>query len=118
MRSASTNTSEDSNGAPIRRRRAIAASSFACGETMSADGAGISRISKVMIDLDQADAEAALARRRQFNVTLACGDDVASSYTLQLAVLTAASIGSRCFPGAVRTAISPKLAHAPLLLWP
>ena len=85
---------------------------------MSADGAGISRISKVMIDLDQADAEAALARRRQFNVTLACGDDVASSYTLQLAVLTAASIGSRCFPGAVRTAISPKLAHAPLLLWP
>jgi len=43
---------------------------------------------------------------------------VASSYTLQLAVLTAASIACRCFPGAVRSVFSPKLAEAPLLLWP
>jgi hypothetical protein len=78
----------------------------------------ISRISKLFVDRDQASADAALARRQEYIVTLCCGDDVASSYTLQLAVLTAASIASRCFPGAVRTAFSPTLAQAPLLLWP
>ncbi len=78
----------------------------------------ISRISKLFVDRDQASATAVLARRQEYIVTLCCGDDVASSYTLQLAVLTAASIASRCFPGAVRTAFSPTLAEAPLLLWP
>jgi hypothetical protein len=37
---------------------------------------------------------------------------------LQLAVLTAGSIASRCFPGAVRVSLDPKTAEAPLLLWP
>jgi hypothetical protein len=85
---------------------------------MSAFDSEISRISKLLIDGDQADADAVLARRQAYAVTLNCGDDVASSYTLQLAVLTAAAIASRCFPGAVRTAISPTLANAPLLIWP
>lgn len=78
----------------------------------------LSRISKLFIDRDQASAEAALARRQDHAVTLCCGDDVGSSYTLQLAVLTAASIASRCFPDAVRLVASPALAKAPLLLWP
>lgn len=78
----------------------------------------LSRISKLFIDRDQASPDAILARRQAFGVTLACGDDVASSYVLQLAVLTAASIAVRCFPGAVRAASSPKLAEAPLLVWP
>jgi hypothetical protein len=78
----------------------------------------ISRISKLFVDRDQASTDAALARRQDHIVALCCGDDVASSYTLQLAVLTAASIASRCFPGAVRTAFSPTLAEAPLLVWP
>ena len=71
-----------------------------------------------MLDRDQLGTEAALARRQKFGVTLCCGDDVAASRTLQLAVLTAASIACRCFPGAIRTAMSAALAEAPLLVWP
>jgi hypothetical protein len=85
---------------------------------MGAFDSGLSRISKLLVDLDQASAEAALALRQGYTVTLCCGDDVASSYTLQLAVLTAARIACRCFPGAVRMIASPALAKAPLLLWP
>jgi hypothetical protein len=43
---------------------------------------------------------------------------VAGSYTLQLAILTAARIARRCFPGGVRVALDPSLFEAPLLLWP
>jgi hypothetical protein len=85
---------------------------------MSAFDSDFSRISKLLLDRDHASAEAALKRRQEYTVTLCCGDDVASSYTLQLAVLTAASIACRCFPGAVRAVYSPTLAKAPLLLWP
>jgi len=85
---------------------------------MGALDGDLSRISKLLIDRDQSSDAAALARRREYSVTLCCGDDVASSYILQLAVLTAASIASRCFPGVVRTVIPPVLAAAPLLLWP
>ena len=85
---------------------------------MGALDGDISRISKLLIDRDRSTDAAALARRQEHTVTLCCGDDVASSYTLQLAVLTAASIANRCFAGAVRTVISPVLAAAPLLLWP
>jgi hypothetical protein len=85
---------------------------------MGAFDSELSRISKLLVDRDQASAEAALARRQEYSVTLCCGDDVGSSYTLQLAVLTAASIACRCFPGAVRAVYSPALEKAPLLLWP
>lgn len=85
---------------------------------MSVFDSEISRISKIAIDRDHADPADVLARRQAFAVTLCCGDDVASSYTLQLAVLTAAATASRCFPGAVRSVISPRLAAAPLLIWP
>ncbi len=78
----------------------------------------LSRISKLIIDRDQTTADAALALRRGYAVALCCGDDVAASYTLQLAALTAASIACRCFPGAVRVSYSPGLAKASLLVWP
>ena len=81
---------------------------------MGAFDPGFSRISKLILDRDQLGTEVVLARRQEFGVTLSCGEDVASSRTLQLAVLTAASIACRCFPGAVHTAISPTLAQAPL----
>ncbi len=84
---------------------------------MGAFDTGLSRISKLLIDRNEASAIAALARRRTYGVTLCCGDDVGSSYTLQLAVLTAARIASRCFPGAVRLALAPPLAQMPLLIW-
>jgi hypothetical protein len=78
----------------------------------------LSRISKLLIDRNQASAEAVLALRQAYGVTLCCGEDVASSYTLQVAVLTAARIACRCFPGAVRVVLAPALAQAPLLIWP
>lgn len=78
----------------------------------------ISRISKLFIDLQQAETDAVLKRRQTYVVTLSCGDDVARSYTLQIAVLTAAIVGIRCFPGAIRAVVSPRLAAAPLRVWP
>lgn len=85
---------------------------------MGAVDSQLSRISKLFVDRDQTNTADALARRQQHAVTLVCGGDVAQSYTLQLAVLTAASIATRCFPGAVRVALAPTLKAAPLLLWP
>jgi hypothetical protein len=85
---------------------------------MSAFDSEISRISKLSIDRDQADPAEVLARRQAYALILCCGDDVATSYTLQLAVLTAAAVATRCFPGAVSRSISLALASAPLLIWP
>jgi hypothetical protein len=85
---------------------------------MGAMDTGLSRISKVLLDRAEASPESVLARRSEHGVTLCCGDDVGSSYTLQLAVLTAANIASRCFPTAVRAGVLPALAQAPLLVWP
>jgi hypothetical protein len=77
-----------------------------------------SRISKLLVDRDETAIESALERRQRYSVTLCCGEDVARSYTLQLAVLTAAKIAIRCFPGAVRVWVDTALADAPLQLWP
>jgi hypothetical protein len=85
---------------------------------MGAFDAELSRISKFFVDRDHVRPELVLARRQRFAVALKCGDEVAGSYTLQIAVLTAASIANRCFPGAVKAAISPGLREAPLLVWP
>ena len=85
---------------------------------MNAIDIDLSRISKFFADRDQENVTAALARRQNFGVTLVCGNDVAGSYTLQLAVLTAARIAVRCFPGAVRVALSPALKMTPLRIWP
>jgi hypothetical protein len=78
----------------------------------------LSRISKFFVDRDQTTADEALARRRDFGVTLVCGADVSCSYVLQLAVMTAVSLVNRCFPGAVRIVLDQKLAESPLLVWP
>jgi hypothetical protein len=85
---------------------------------MSISDIQLSRISKLFVDRDQANAETALVRRQGHSVIIFCGEDVAASYTLQLAALTAASIASRCFPEAVQISLCPKTAEAPLLLWP
>jgi hypothetical protein len=77
----------------------------------------ISRISKVLVDRDQLTTDAVLARRKLYKVALRCGPDVARSRALQLAVLTAANIANRCFPGAVKIVLEPSLQTAGLLLW-
>src|SRR5690242_4141101 len=85
---------------------------------MGTEPTGISRISKFFADRDHTLQTDALVRRQQYRLTLACGADVAGSYVLQLAVLTAAKIASRCFPGAVTVTMSDNARDAPLLLWP
>ena len=85
---------------------------------MTADENQLSRISKLFVDRDETPGDLVMARRQQHSVTLRCGSDVHSSYTLQLAVLTAANIANRCFPDAVTVALEPALVEAPLLVWP
>jgi len=85
---------------------------------MPAAGEQLSRISKLFLDRDRLTPDEARARRAAHPVTLLCGEDVAISRTLQLALLTAAQIACRCFPGAVRIAISATARAAPLLMRP
>jgi hypothetical protein len=85
---------------------------------METPDTALSRISKLFVDRDQTSVEAALARRQRYTVNLLCGPDVEQSYTLQLAVLTAANVANRCFPGAVQIALEHTLEDAPLLVWP
>lgn len=80
--------------------------------------APLSRIDKIFVDRDAADSAESRARRQAFAVTLAVGADVAHSRPLQLAVLTAAAIASRCFPQAVTVALPPELLEVPSLVWP
>ena len=72
---------------------------------MNRHGMKLSRISKLLVDSDEVSVGEAQARREQFAVTLRCGPDIGQSRTLQVAVLTAASIATRCFPGAVRVVL-------------
>ncbi len=85
---------------------------------MNSQSAELSRISKLFVDRDQTASAEALNRRRRFAVNLLCGPDVRHSYTLQLALLTAANVAQRCFPGAVAVSLEPDVANAPLLVWP
>jgi hypothetical protein len=78
----------------------------------------LSRISKLLVDADQLTADEAQAKRERFTVTLRCGPDVSRSRTLQLAVLTAASIAARCFPGAVRVVLDESAASSNHVLQP
>jgi len=78
----------------------------------------LSRISKLLVDAGQATADEAQARREDFAVTLRCGSDVARSRTLQVAVLTAASIAVRCFPGAVTVVLDPSFSNFQIALRP
>ena len=78
----------------------------------------LSRISKLFVDRDDLSVKDALARRKGQKVTLVCGADVGTSYTLQVAVLTAANLAARCFPDAVRVVLDERLATLPLLPWP
>ncbi len=77
----------------------------------------LSRIDKLFVDRDRTDAGVSSARRREFSVALHCGNDLATSYTMQVAVLTAAQILIRCFPGAVRVVVGEGFSSVPLLIW-
>ena len=85
---------------------------------MKSNSSELSRISKVFVDKDSLPAKDGLKKRQQFKVMLVCGADVATSYMLQLSLITAAKIASRCFPDAVCIILSEHTQNAPTLLWP
>lgn len=85
---------------------------------MNQDHIQFSRISKLFLDRDQTGTAEALTKRSGFEVCLLAGPDVADSYNLQVAMVTAARIASRCFPGAVSAVLPGKLEDASLLVWP
>jgi hypothetical protein len=78
----------------------------------------LSRISKLFVDSSAVSTHEALGRRKRFVINLRCGADVEQSRTLQLALLTAANIAARCFPGAVRVVLEGALGDARLRPWP
>lgn len=75
-----------------------------------------SRISKLFVDRDRENPDRATVRRGRQRVVLACGPDLEGSYTLQLALFTAANLANRCFPGGVRIRLSERLMNARLLV--
>lgn len=83
--------------------------------TAHTDPDSFSRISKIFVDRDQELPTASLERRKHQVVELICGADVARSYTLQLAVLTAAMIANRCFPGGVKVVMEDAVNSAALV---
>jgi len=79
----------------------------------------LSRISKLFVDQDGEYPDSSLRRRSEHCIQLCVGDDVAESQVLQLAVLTAANLASRCFPGALTVQMSEELRKtACLVSWP
>jgi hypothetical protein len=78
----------------------------------------LSRISKLWVDRDELPIGDARAKREHYAVSLLCGPDVCRSRTLQLAVLTAASIATRCFPGAVKVFVDEALTDPSILVPP
>lgn len=78
----------------------------------------LSRISKLFLDRDQMPLAEALNSRAKQLVTLNCGRDVARNAALQLALLTAARLAVRCFPGGVRVVASTEVLSANVLAWP
>ena len=85
---------------------------------MKSNSSELSRISKLFVDKDSLPAKDGFRKRQQFKMMLVCGADVATSYMLQLSLITAAKIASRCFPGAVCIILSEHAQNAPTLLWP
>ena len=77
-----------------------------------------SRISKLFVDRDQTSGADAMQKRKEHVIVLRCGQDISTSATLQLAVLTAARLAARCFPDAVRIVAESELSKMPMLAWP
>ena len=77
----------------------------------------LSRISKLFLDRDHMPLVEALNSRAKQIVILNCGSDVARNAALQLALLTAARLLVRCFPGGVRVVAPIEVLAANVLGW-
>lgn len=77
------------------------------------------RIAKLFVDTEQVSLEVAREKLSEHRVSLVCGPDLASSPSLQAALLTAVNVANRCFPGAVSVYLPYDDFDArPLVPWP
>jgi hypothetical protein len=86
---------------------------------MSSHSDELNRAHKLLMDRDQLRPEEAAARFDNFSVTIVCGKEIATSPTLQAAVLTAANVANRVRQGSLRI-VPPISGKNPSLLvpWP
>jgi hypothetical protein len=98
----------------IRRRPYL----FACGESVSQPISPdtLSRIDKLLMDQSAMGIGESLRQRSQRGFDVMVGDDVMSSYGLQLALLTAVNLGFKCFAGAANVYGSKELWLSPCLV--
>lgn len=61
----------------------------------------LSRIDKLFLDQGVLGLDEALGRRARRGIAIAVGNDIPTSYGLQLALLTAVNLGAKCFAGNV-----------------
>lgn len=86
---------------------------------MSLSADGLNRIAKLFVDRDRVAPEQAIERLASYRLALVCGPEIAHSATLQAALLTAANVASRCFPGAVSVHLPGASEALPLrVVWP
>ncbi|QKL60735.1 hypothetical protein HI808_03190 [Ralstonia solanacearum] len=76
----------------------------------------LSRIDKLLMDREQIPAEESHRSRLERGMDVVAGDDVAGSYGLQLALLTAVNLGAKCFGGAATVHAGAELWSAPCLV--
>jgi len=76
---------------------------------------GMSRIDKLPMDLYAQDPTESRRARERRGLVIAVGDDVATSYNLQTALITSINLGAKCFSGNVQVHASPSIWHAPAL---
>ena len=72
------------------------------GNSMAVTADSLGRIAKLFVDRDDVSVEEAADHLLRFRIIVCCGPEVERSATLQAAVLTAANIANRCFPGGLR----------------
>lgn len=72
----------------------------------------LSRIDKLFLDRDAADPVEARKRRAEHGLAIVAGDDVAASYDLQLALVTAVNLGVRAFAGKCTVYLPRELSEA------
>jgi len=72
----------------------------------------LSRIDKLLLDRDAVDPDEARRRRAEHGLAIVAGDDVAASYDLQLALMTAVNLGVRVFAGKCTVHLPSQLSEA------
>lgn len=86
---------------------------FPSGDLMIISPDELSRIDKLLLDRDAADPLESRRRRAERGLAIAAGNDVAKSYNLQLALMTAVNLAMRAFAGKCTVYLSHEVSQAP-----